>query len=228
MLDAAIAAAGQIFTPPFRKVLWKTLALTLALLALAWLGFEKLIIAALALPIAAPYPWVTMILTFIGGVGLFIGLAFLVTPVSFLVAGFFFDELAEHVEIELDPAGAGRAMPLGDAAWVAVRFAALALAVNLVALALLFVPGVNAVAFFGANAYLFGRGYFELAALRHLPPPEVARLRRANELQLFIAGLIMAGMLAVPFVNLLTPLYGTAFMVRIADAIMLKRRGLFA
>ena len=222
-----MAAAAQIFTPPFRKVLWKTLALTLALLALAWVGLEKLIVALLALPIAAPYHWVTTVLTIIGGVGLVIGLAFLVTPVSFIVAGLFFDDLAEHVEIELDPAGAGRAMPLGDAAWVAVQFAAVALVVNLVALLLLFVPGVNALAFFGANAYLFGRGYFELAALRHLPAPEVARLRRANELQLFVAGLVMAGMLAVPFVNLLTPLFGTAFMVRIADSIMRNPRGRF-
>ena len=217
-----MAAAAQIFTPPFRKVLWKTLALTLALLALAWVGLEKLIVAMLALPIAAPYPWVTTVLTIIGGVGLVIGLAFLVTPVSFIVAGLFFDELAEHVEVELDPAGAGRAMPLGDAVWVAVQFAAVALVINLVALLLLFVPGVNALAFFGANAYLFGRGYFELAALRHLPAPEVARLRRANELQLFVAGLVMAGMLAVPFVNLLTPLFGTAFMVRIARGILVR------
>lgn len=223
-----MAAAAQIFTPPFRKVLWKTLALTLALLALAWVGLEKLIVALLALPIAAPYPWVTTVLTIIGGVGLVIGLAFLVTPVSFIVAGLFFDELAEHAEVELDPAGAGRAMPLGDAVWVAVQFAAVALAVNLVALLLLFVPGVNALAFFGANAYLFGRGYFELAALRHLPAPEVARLRRANELQLFVAGLVMAGMLAIPFVNLLTPLFGTAFMVRIADSIMRNPRGRLA
>jgi CysZ protein len=222
VFDAALAAAAQIFTPPFRKVLFKTLALTLALLALAWVGLEKLLVAALALPIAAPYPFVTAILSFVGGVGLVIGLAFLVTPVSFLVAGFFFDELAEHVEIELDPAGAGRAMPLGDAAWVAVQFAALALAVNLVALLLLFVPGVNALAFFGANAYLFGRGYFELAALRHLPAPEVARLRRANEPQLFVAGLVMAAMLAVPFVNLLTPLFGTAFMVRLTRSILIR------
>ncbi|MGO9672907.1 MAG: sulfate transporter family protein [Methylocella sp.] len=228
MFDAAIAAAAQIFTPPFRKALFKTLALTLAMLALVWVGLEKLLVAALALPIAAPYPFVTAILSFVGGVGLFIGLAFLVTPVSFLVAGFFFDELAEHVEIELDPNGAGRAMPLGDAAWVAVQFAALALVVNLIALLLLFVPGVNAIAFFGANAYLFGRGYFELAALRHLPPREVARLRRANEPQLFIAGLVMAGMLAIPFVNLLTPLFGAAFMVRIAGAVMRKPRGRLA
>lgn len=224
LFDAATGAAAQIFTPPFRSALLKTLALTLALLAVVWAALEKLIVAALALPIAAPYPWVTAILSVIGGVGLFIGLAFLVTPVSFLVAGFFFDDLARHVEVELDPAAAGRAMPLGAAAWVAVKFSAVALVVNLVALLLLLVPGVNAVAFFGANAYLFGRGYFELAALRHLPEPEVARLRRANEPQLFVSGLVMAAMLAIPFVNLLTPLFGTAFMVRVTASIMRKQR----
>ncbi|WP_245411957.1 sulfate transporter family protein [Methylocella silvestris] len=219
MLDAAVAAAGQIFTPPFRGVLWKTLGLTLALLALVWIGLEKLILAGLALPSMATYPWVAAVLSFVGGVGLFIGLVFLVTPVSFLVAGFFFDELAEHVEAGLDPKDIGRAMPIGLATRVALEFAAVALAVNLVALLLLFAPGVNLVAFFGANAYLLGRGYFELAALRYLPPPEVARLRRANALQLFGAGLVMAAMLAVPVLNLLTPLFGAAFMARIAAAI---------
>lgn len=220
LLDAAAGAAAQIFTPPFRNALFKTLALTLALLVVAWAVLEKMIVALLALPVAASYPWLATLLSFIGGVGLLIGLAFLVTPVSFLVAGFFFDDLAYHVEIGLDPNGAGRAMPLGDAAWVAVRFSIVALVVNLVALGLIFLPGINAVAFFGANAYLFGRGYFELAALRHLPAPDVARLRKANELQLFTAGLLMAGMLAIPFLNLLTPLFATAFMVRIANSIM--------
>jgi CysZ protein len=222
VLDDAVAAAAQILTPPFRNALFKTFALTLVLLAFVWAGLDKLIVAALHAPWFLSHPWLMTPLSFIGGAGLFIGLVFLVTPVSFLVAGFFFDELAEHVEVELNPAGVGRAMPLGDAAWVAAQFSAVALLVNLVALLLLFAPGVNAVAFFGANAYLFGRGYFELAALRHLPRKEVARLRRLNEARLFMAGLVMAAMLAVPFVNLLTPLFGTAFMVRIASSITRK------
>jgi CysZ protein len=223
VLDAAVAAAAQILTPPFRNALFKTLALTLALLALVWVGLEKLIAAALHAHWLTSHPWLVTALSLIGGTGLFIGLVFLVTPVSFLVAGFFFDDLAQHVELDIDPKGAGRAMPLGDAAFVAAQFAAVALVVNLVALLLLFAPGLNAVAFFGANAYLFGRGYFELAALRHLPRAEVARLRRSNEGQLFMAGLVMAAMLAIPFVNLLTPLFGAAFMVRIAGSIMRKR-----
>src|ERR1700730_11902229 len=204
MSDAALAAASQVLTPPFRTVLWKTLALTLALLGLAWMAFHNLIVAGIALP----YPWAATAVSFIGGVGLFVGLAFLVAPVSFIVAGFFFDELAEEVEHELAPSEApGRALSPGDAAWLSIKFSVVSLGVNLAALLLLLVPGVNAAAFFGANAYLFGRGYFELAASRYLPLGEVRRLRKKNALRLYGAGLVMAAILAVPVFNLFTPLF---------------------
>ena len=221
IFEAARAAARQILTPPFRTALWKTLALTLALLGLLWIALHKLIVAGVALP----YPWAATALSFIGGVGLFVGLAFLVAPVSFIVAGYFFDELAEEVEHELAPGEApGRALSLGDAAWLSVKFSAVSLGVNVAALLLLLVPGVNAAAFFGANAYLFGRGYFELAASRYLPLGEVRRLRKRNALRLFAAGLVMAVILAVPVFNLLTPLFSTAFMVRIARNTMRSAR----
>jgi CysZ protein len=220
MLDAALAAASQIFTPPFRKVLWKTLALTLALLALVWIALHKLIVGGVALP----HPWAAA-LSFIGGIGLFVGLAFMVAPVSFIVAGFFFDELAEEVERELAPGEAlGRALSLRDATWLSLKFSAVSLGVNFAALLLLLVPGINAATFFGANAYLFGRGYFELAASRYLPQGEVRRLRKKNALRLFAAGLVMAAILAVPVFNLLTPLFSTAFMVRIARNTMRARQ----
>ena len=228
MLDDALAAASQILTPPFRAVLWKTLALTLALLGLVWIVLHKLLIAGIALPLAWAHYWVaswaTAALSLIGGLGLVAGLAFLVTPVSFVVAGFFFDELAEAVESTLAPDEApGQALALSDSIWLSVKFAALALAINFVALLLLLVPGINAAAFFGANAYLSGRGYFELAAARHLPFTEVKRLRKMHELRLLGAGLVMAALLAIPVLNLLTPLFGTAFMVRVASKIMRQR-----
>jgi CysZ protein len=216
MFDDALAAARQILTPPFRAVLWKTLALTLALLGFIWVALHKLFVAGV-LPASFAHSWTAAALSLISGLGLFAGLAFLVTPVSFIVAGFFFDELAEAVELTLAPGEVpGRALALGQAAWLSVKFAAVALAVNAAALLLLLIPGINAAAFFGANAYLSGRGYFELAAARHLPFAEIQRLRKANGLRLFGAGLVMAALLAVPILNLLTPLFGTAFMVRIA------------
>lgn len=212
MIDDAIAALLQIFSPPFRRVLIKTLALTLLLLAVFFVGVEKLFVTWLVLP----YSWLTTTLTVLAGLGLIIGLAFAITPVSFIVAGFFFDELAAIVEVEIDPrCPPGASPPLGAVIRVAAKFAAVALLINLVALVLLFVPGLNAIVFFLANAYLLGRGYFEFAALRYRKIEDVAAMRRAHGLDIFVAGLFIAAIAAVPLANLLTPLFGAAFMVRL-------------
>ena len=207
MFQSALAALPQIFTPPFRAVLWKVLALTLALLTLAWFGLDHLIESW----IAVSNPWLATSLSVLTGLGLFFGLAFVVAPVSSLVAGFFLDELAERAEREaLPPAPVGRALPAGQAIWLAVS-----LLVNLVALGLLLLPGINIVAFLSANAYLLGREYFELAALRYRPLEEVRALRRKHAFYLFVAGLPLALFVSMPLVNLLTPLFGAAYMVRI-------------
>ena len=111
--------------------------------------------------------------------------------------------------------GAGQALPGGQAMWLAVKFAAVSVLVNLLALALLLLPGINILAFFGANAYLLGREYFELAALRYRPLAEVRAMRSAHGLYLFVCGLFIAALVAIPVANLLTPLFATAFMVRV-------------
>jgi CysZ protein len=225
MLDAALDAARQILTPPFRAVLWKTLALTLALLAAIWAFLHKLIVAGVGLT----HPWAAAPLSLLSGVGLFLGLAFLITPVSFLVAGYFFDELALLAERESAPDEApGKPLSLSQSLLLSVKFSAVTLAVNLAALLLLLVPGINAVVFFAANAYLSGRGYFELAAARYLSFPEVRRLRKSNSLRVFAAGLVIAALLAIPLANLLTPLFGTAFMVRIVRDIRRSSRTISA
>jgi CysZ protein len=210
MFDAAIAAFRQIFSPPFRWVLLKTLALTFLLLAAFFVGVEKL----LTLWLVLPYSWLTTLLTVLAGFGLVIGLAFAITPVSFIVAGIFFDELAAIVEAEIDPYAVGTDPALGDIVFVAAKFAIVALVVNLGALILLLVPGLNAIVFFLANAYLLGRGYFEFAALRYRAVEDVAAMRRAHGFDIFIAGFFIAVIAAIPVVNLLTPLFGAAFMVR--------------
>jgi CysZ protein len=221
MLDAALAAMSEIFTPPFRRVLYKILGLTLVLLALVWVGLDRVVISY----VAVPYPWLATMLSILTGLGLFLGLAFLVAPVSMLVAGFFLDELAERVEF--DTTGAtGRALPPGQAIWLASKFALVSVLVNVLALLVLLLPGVNIAAFFVANAYLFGREYFELAALRYRPIEEVREMRRRHRLYIFLCGFFIAAVVAVPIVNLLTPLFGTAFMVRIHQRLSREERGL--
>ena len=220
MIRAAVAAVGEIFSPPFRAVLLKTLGLTILLLALLGIAAEKLVIAFIALPHAV---WLATLLHVLAGLGLVVLLVVLVTPVSFVVAGLFFDELADHVEADIaGPAGRGRAMALGPALWLGVKFGSVSLLVNVVALALFFVPGVNAIAFFGANAYLLGRGFFELAALRYRDIDTVRELRRRHSLRLLAAGGLCAALMAVPILNLLTPLFATALLVRVAQPLVTR------
>src|SRR5271170_6544079 len=134
ILQSAIAAFEQIFTPPFRRIFLKTLALTLLLLVVVFVAAEKLLVHFLVLP----YTWLTTSLIVLAGVALVVGFAFAITPVSFLVGGFFFDELAGFVETEIEPDHPGVTPSFVEQAWVAAKFAALALVLNIAALFLLF------------------------------------------------------------------------------------------
>jgi uncharacterized protein involved in cysteine biosynthesis len=73
--------------------------------------------------------------------------------------------------------------------------------------------GVGALIFFFAAAYLLGREYFELAAMRFHPPAEAKRLRRLHRSTVFVSGMFIAAFVSIPVVNLATPLFGVAFMV---------------
>lgn len=214
IFDAIFGSFEQIFTPPFRRVLLKTLALTLLLLVVVFVAAEKLVVHMLAVPSA----WLTASIAALAGIALSFGFAFAIAPVSFVVGSFFFDQLAAIVEKEIDPARPGVTPPFAEEALLGAKFAALALVLNLVALFLLLVPGVNALVFTVVNGYLFGRGYFEFAALRYRQIEDVARVRQGHAWQIFLAGLAIATFAAVPIANLLTPLFGAAVMVRLHNA----------
>ena len=150
LVSAAFAAWRQVFSPPFRKILWRSLALTFALLVLVWFGLTRLFSYYLAgHPLSTAYPILDGLAFFLAGAGLFVALAYILPAVSALVAGYFLDDAAEIVErtdFPQDPPG--RPLPLGQALLYGLRFAGLSLLVNLVALLLFFVPVVNLVAFF--------------------------------------------------------------------------------
>ncbi|MBZ0217760.1 MAG: sulfate transporter family protein [Fimbriimonadaceae bacterium] len=212
MLDAALKAIEQVLTPPFRSVLWKSLGITLIVLIAAWFGLSALLNHYVVLP----YSWAETALSLLAGIGMFIGMAFLIGPVTSLVAGLFLDDIADRVEDQYYPRDPrGQPMPLGESLVISAKFAVLVLFVNIIALFLLLIPGINVVAFLGANGYLLGREYFELAGLRHMDVDEVRHLRRANRVTVFLAGVLIAAIMAIPIVNLLTPLFATAFMVHI-------------
>lgn len=212
MIADVTAAFAEIFTAPFRSVLVKVLALTSALLLLAVVGLHHLLLAS----ISVPYPWLQTMVSVIAGLGLAVGSVFLVAPISALVAGFFVDDLAAKVERDIDPgASPGTPLRVWDALLLSVRFAAVSVAVTVLALVLLLLPGINAIAFVAANTYLLGRQYFEFAALRFRSRAETDLLRRQHWPSVMLAGLCIALFVSVPILNLLTPLFGTALMVRV-------------
>ena len=126
------------------------------------------------------------------------------------------DDIAAEVEranYPLDPPG--KELPTLAAIGLALKFFVVVLLVNIVALFLLLIPGVNLIAFYIGNGYLLGREYFELAAMRYRPPPEAKAMRKANQSTVFMAGLLIAAFVSIPIVNLATPLFGMALMVHI-------------
>jgi CysZ protein len=212
MIEAAVLAVRQAFSPPFRGVLLKTVGLALLLLIVS----GALLQAGLAHLVALD----SVMLDWAAALGsllvIVVALFFAMPAVISLIAGFFLDEIAGEVERTHYPADVpGREQPLGRSVILSIKFAALVLLVNIGALLLALVPGVNLVVWWLANGYLLGREYFELAAMRFMTPEMARALRRKHRGRVFLGGLMIAAMLAIPIVNLATPLVATAFMVHV-------------
>jgi CysZ protein len=211
MLSAAGQAFRDMFTPPFRAVLFKCVGFTIALLVLLVVAIEWTFSYFVQWP-----DWIETAIEWLGGLALVVGSIFLIPPVTSLIAGLYLDDIAALVEREHFPADPpGHELPTLQAIGVALRFFIVVLLVSLVSLFLLLIPGINLIAFYLGNGYLLGREYFELAAMRHVPPAEAKSLRRANRLTVFLSGLVIAGVASVPILNLITPLFATGFMVRV-------------
>jgi CysZ protein len=217
LIQTVFAAARDVLSPGLRRILWKSIGLTLALLILVWLVLTRLLDAFLSTrDLSASYPILDSIAFFLAGFGLFIAFAYLLPAVSAIVAGYFLDDVAEVVEHKSYPADPpGQALPFGKAILYGLRFAGLVLLVNMIALLFFFIPGINIGVFFLANAYLLSREYFELAAGRFWRPEDVARLRMEHRGTILAAGAVLAGLVLVPVVNLITPIFGAAMMVHL-------------
>lgn len=211
MLAAAIKAWGDMWSPTLRAVLGKALGLTVVLFAAVLLTAE----VALSTLVAMPWPWLSTLAAVATGLGLLAAFIVLMAPVTAMFAGLFLDEVADVVE-RRDYPDEPPARPLATwtALWTGLRFGLLVLAVNLALLPFLFF-GIGAFVMWLGNAYLLGREYFGLIAMRHVSPAEAEALRRANASKVFAAGLVPAGLALVPVVNLLVPVFATAYFVHV-------------
>jgi CysZ protein len=225
MLSAATQALSQILSPPMRAILWRSIGLALVLIAALAVGLQRMLSwfatsgevwleGVLGPGFHTPLNILAWIVSIAAGLGVVFGAVFLMPAITSLVAGVFVDEAADHVEREYYPAERpGVALPFALAMTEGVKTALLTILVYLIALPFVFVAGVGFLVFFIATAWLLGREYFELAAMRFRPPAEAKAMRKDNAAIIFTAGLFIAAFVSIPIVNLATPLFGMAFMV---------------
>jgi CysZ protein len=217
MLTALFRAIAELFSPPLRRIVGLSLALALVVFALVWFGVAILLGHA-TIVAWRPLRWVIDLLGIVG----VMFLSWLLFPaVVTMIMSFFLERVAAAVEA-LDYPGRGppRWMTIREAAMTGLRLMLVTLALNLLALPIyLLVPGINLFVFLGLNGYLFGRGYFEVVALRRLDGVAATAMRRRFGGRVFIGGLIITGLFAVPFVNLAAPVIATAFMVHLFEGL---------
>ncbi|VAW10348.1 Uncharacterized integral membrane protein Mlr5338 [hydrothermal vent metagenome] len=212
MITAISKALEQLFTPPFRSVLFKSLGLVIGIFVVIGAALQAFIVSLPELP----YPWLDQIAAAMAGFGILVSMWFLIVPVTALVAGLFLDEIAAAVETRyypMDPAG--REQPFGRTVAYSVRFALVVLGLNLLALPFYLFPPLGLAVHFVLNGYLLGREYFELAALRHMSFRDARSFRRHCRGEAFLAGAVLAGLLLIPVVNFFVPIFGAAFMVHV-------------
>jgi len=225
MLDAAVKALSQMISPPMRSILWRSIGLALVLIVVLAIGLQRLLswfatYGEVWLEGLLGPSWhsslevLSWIISIAAGLGVVFGSVFLMPAITSLVASIFVDEVADHVEREHYPAEQpGMALPLGVAIPEGIKTALLTVVVYLIALPFVLFAGAGFLIFFFATAWLLGREYFELAAMRFRPPAEAKAMRKHHAATVFTAGLIIAAFVSIPIVNLATPLFGMAFMV---------------
>lgn len=213
--EAAAKSTKEILKPKFRSVVWKSLGLTVLLFFGMWLGLQMLATNYL-FPFLEGWTWITSIIAWVLGVGVILGAGFLLAPTSAIFAGLFLDEVADYVEeVHYPDQRKGTHMPLGDSITLAIKFTLLVIFTNLVALMLFLFAGLGVIVFFVANGYLLGREYFQFAAMRYRPEKEAHALRRKHWGTVFMGGMVIAGLMAIPILNILTPVFAAGMMVHL-------------
>jgi CysZ protein len=213
MFASARKALAMIFDPAFFRVVLISVILTVLLFGALFAGAEY---GITQLPTLGS-PWVNKVLEIVTpvlGVLLIVSLG---APVAALFASLFLNGIASSVERKYypaDPKASGA--PVVSSLFLALRFTGLILAVTVALLPFdVILPGVGSAVTLVADAWLLGREYFELAALRHMPRAAVEKMRKRHRFAILGAGLAIALLSLIPGADLIAPLFGAGLMVHV-------------
>jgi uncharacterized protein involved in cysteine biosynthesis len=216
LFDHLIKAFAQLGDPRLQRIVALSVGLALVVLLVLGVGAWFLIAEFSEMSIA----WLDWLIEIAAGLGIAFLMILLFPAAASATIGLFLESVAEAVESRHYPGLAPpRAQSVQEAILSGLKFAIVAIVLNLVVLPLYLIPGFNLFVFYGLNGYLLGREYYETVALRRLEARQAGDLRRRNRWRVFLAGVVITLMLTVPVLNLIAPVIATAFMVHIFEVI---------
>lgn len=181
--------------------------------------------AAFGLDLEAQVPVVGAAMAVVLGLVGLIGAWLAWRIVAIAVLQFYADDVVALVEAAHYPSLTPRDLPMAEQARIAIKGALRALVANLIALpfalALLFTAVGPAVVFAVVNGLLLGRELQDMVWIRHAREGSRAPLGFMSR---FLLGLCVAGLLAVPFLNLLAPFLGAAAATHLVHRAALRQR----
>jgi uncharacterized protein involved in cysteine biosynthesis len=215
MIPAFARALAQLGDPAFRRPIGLSLALAALVFAVLWLAVW-FVLTRTAL---SELGWIETTLDLLGGLAAVV-LTFILFPgVVAAILALFAETIIGAVEQRYYPTlPPPRSVPVGEQVALALRFLAIVVALNLLALPLYFIPVLNALVFYGLNGYLLGREYFEMVAPRRLASEPRRELWRRRRFGFVLAGAVIAFISTLPVVNLLAPVLAAAAMTHLVES----------
>lgn len=206
--------------PRIRAVIGKTLALAI----LGYILFVVLVYLLIGW-LAGLSGWLEGLAQFGGALGAMVVAWFIFPGIAAAIAGVFADEVIDAVEAKHYPnLGPARRLSVWSVVLDGLQLAGIALIANIVALPFLVVFPIYVLITWGVNGWLLGREYFEMVAFRRLDREAARALHREHRTTFTLAGILIAICLTIPFVNLIAPVLGAAFMVHIAQNVVNQRQ----
>ncbi len=210
-------AVADTFAPAQRRTLIITVLGTVLLIVALWFS-ATFLLSTLHL---SGIGWLDVVINILGSLAALFVAWVMFPAMTALILGFFLDSVITSIEQRRYPdLPPPRHVGLRESLIAALRLAGLALLLNIIALPLyLLLPLANVVLFCGINGYIVGREYFAAVAYRRLDAQGVKAMWHAHRIRLLAAGVVMAVLLAIPFVSLIAPLTGIAFMLHLFEGL---------
>jgi CysZ protein len=215
MLSALSRAFAQLPRPEMRGPLIRSVAWACLVFLLLWWGLAAL----MHYELARNSRWIEILAGILGVFAAPVVTWLLFPSMVLMILGFYSEAIIRAVEHRHYPnlATPPKSRQVANL-WSGIRLALIGLVLNIVALPLyLLFPGLNLVLFLGLNGYLLGREYFDVVALRRVDWRTAQRLWRAQRMTFILSGVFVAGLFALPVVNLVAPIIGLAAAVHLVE-----------